>query len=300
MTLTKQLVKVLSNRSLNRSLLLGLLTIGAFLAAIVVEQFTRSTIYQMVSQIAFLLGETYERWFSQQQLTNPLTLVSLSFVGGLVASISPCILSLLPVNLSYIGTQEVTSRRDALLKASSFVLGVATILSLLGLVSSFASIVLIQFQGYVHVAVGIIIVLMGLSLAGILRLPLPQIPFSNHTLKPNPLGRQVRSLLIAPYGVGVTFALISSPCTSPVMIAVLSAAATAGSSFHSILAMVCYALGYTAVIFFASLFTGLVKQTRLLLKYTETVTRIATVALLLVGSFYLVNGGQWVFASLMR
>jgi len=265
-----------------------------------------SPFYRSLEEIAFVVGEQYERWFSQQQIRNPLILVGLSFTGGLIASISPCILSLLPVNLSYIGTREIRSRKDAFFKASSFVLGVVVVLSLLGLFSSFAGIVLVKFRGYFHLLVGTIILLMGLSLAGWLHLPLPPNLLGNPPTEPiapssepwASLRGKVRSLLVGPFGVGVTFALVSSPCTSPVMVAVLTAAAATGSQWQSTLAMVCYALGYTAIIFFASLFTGLAKQTRWLLNHSNRIIQVASLMLLVVGGLYLVTGIRWILATL--
>lgn len=306
MTLTKRLNQAFSRRRAPKLLLLPLLLCGTALLVWFVDQLSKSEIYQVIEQFAFLIGEAYERWFHQQSVSNPFVLMGLSFVGGLVASISPCILSLLPVNLSYIGTREITSRRDAFTKAGSFVLGVVTVLSLLGLFSSFAGIVLVQFRGYLHLAVGAIIILMGLSLAGLIRLPLPQNLLSglarNRSTGQQPgasLQGRARSLLTGPYSVGLTFALISSPCTSPVLFAVLTAAAATGSQLLSVLAMVSYALGYTAIIFLASLFTGLAKQTRGILEHSELVMRFASLLLVLVGGFYLFSGGQWVVSSLM-
>ena len=92
--------------------------------------------------------------------------------------------------------------------------------------------------------------------------------------------------------MGLTFALVSSPCASPVLFAVIAAAAT-GSTLVSTLTMVSYGIGYTAVIFLASLFTGLVKQSRTLLSRSEWVIRLGSAALILAGSFYLVNGINW-------
>jgi cytochrome c-type biogenesis protein len=51
------------------------------------------------------------------------------------------------------------------------------------------------------------------------------------------------------YGVGLTFALVSSPCASPVLFAVLAAAAATGSQILGTLTMVSYALGYTMLIY---------------------------------------------------
>uniref|UniRef100_A0A832H9V9 Cytochrome c biogenesis protein CcdA n=1 Tax=Oscillatoriales cyanobacterium SpSt-402 TaxID=2282168 RepID=A0A832H9V9_9CYAN len=281
--------------------------VGLFLGAALlmwgVEQFLRSEIYRSIEELAFFIGETYDRWFTQQPTSNPLLLISLAFLGGLVASISPCILSLLPVNLSYIGTREIHSRRDAFVKAVSFVCGVVTLLSILGLFSSFAGFVFVQFRGYFHLAVGIVIVLMGLTLAGFINIPLPQNrwihpPSTSTATSKFQWKNTLRTQCIGPYSVGLTFALVSSPCTSPVMVSVLTAAAATGSQLQSTLTMVSYALGYTAIIFLASLFTGLAKQTRSLLTHSETIVRAASVVLLLTGTFYLINGAHWIFSTL--
>lgn len=305
MTWDKFRYRLFSNPLLNRLLGLALLAIAGFLAVGTIHLIGQSSPYRQLQEFAFWLGESYERWFNQQQTGNPLVLLGLAFVGGLAASISPCILSLLPVNLSYIGTRQITSRRDAFQKASAFVLGVVLILSILGLFSSLAGIVLIKFRGYFHVAVGGLVVLMGLSLSGLIHLPLPQ--FLAGAIAPDVTSSPqsstawklwVKRLLLSPFGAGVTFALVSSPCTSPVMFAVLAAAAATGSSLQSALVMVCYALGYTAIIFLASLFTGLTKQTRWLLQWSDSLTKIASVILVLVGSVYIINGGRWIWAAL--
>jgi cytochrome c-type biogenesis protein len=230
------------------------------------------------AQIA-LTENHYQKWGESQPLTNPWFLIPFAAVGGLLASISPCILALLPVNLSYIGTLKIDSRREAFFNASGFVLGVVTVLSVFGLFSSVAAAVMVDWRGYINLGIGSIIILMGLSIGGIFHLPLPQtqftIPFAGT------------------YGVGLTFALISSPCASPVLFAVLAAAAATASPIWSTLTMVSYALGYTAVIFAASLFTGLVKVSRQILTKSESIMRWGGLALVLMGGYYVVSGVLW-------
>lgn len=286
-----------------------LLFASMVLVVLVVDYSLTHNSLKPIERFVFDLAKNYRHWFKQQDTQDLVVLLPLAFIGGLISSISPCILSLLPVNLSYIGTCEVTSRRDALGKAIAFVLGVVTVLSLLGIFSSLAGLILIQFQGYVQLAIGAFILVMGLSLAGMVSLPRWPRWFSQAVSTPRPstagqhpptLLSRGRAFLTGPFGVGLTFALISSPCTSPVMFAVLAAAAATGSQLHSALAMVCYALGYTAIIFLASLFTGLAKQTRSLLQHSATITRVASLALLIMGGFYLINGGRWLMATLLR
>ena len=232
-----------------------------------------------IERVISLVENRYQQWFDQQDTANPLVLLPLAFIGGLLASVSPCILALLPVNLSYIGTLKIKSRWDAFTKAGLFVLGAVTILSLFGLVSSFAGAVMVEYRGYINVVVGLIMAVMGLWLMGVVKLPLPQM--------------DVNLPQAGPYGVGLTFALVSSPCASPVLFAVLAAAAATGSQLLGTLTMVSYALGYTMLIFLASLFTGLAKQSKQLLKHSEAIIHFGSVALILTGAYYLFTGTQW-------
>jgi cytochrome c-type biogenesis protein len=221
----------------------------------------------------------YQQWGESQPLTNPWILIPFAAGGGLLASISPCILAMLPINLSYIGTLNVKSRREAFLNATGFVLGVITVLSIFGLFSAVAGAVMVDWRGYINVAIGTIIILMGLSFGGLFHLPLPQ--------------SQISIPFAGTYGVGLTFALISSPCASPVLFAVLAAASATGSPLWSTLTMVAYAVGYTAVIFATSLFAGLIKVSRSILMKSDTVLRWGGFLMVLMGGYYVVTGMLW-------
>ncbi len=258
-------------------LLGGLALLGLVLALLIT-----GPISQALEHLISLAENRYQEWFTKQDTANPLVLMPLAFVGGLIASVSPCILALLPLNLTYIGTRNITSRGDAFVKAGLFVLGNVIILGLFGLVSSFAGAVMVEYRGHINVAVGAIILIMGFGLLGLIRIPLPQINIDGSNF--------------GPFGVGLTFALVSSPCASPVLFAVLAAAGASGSQLLAVLTMASYAFGYTIIIFLASLITGFAKQAKLLLQHSENITKFGSVALILAGIYYLVTGVQWFFS----
>ncbi len=206
-------------------------------------------------------------------------LILLSFGGGLAASLTPCVVAMLPMNLSYIGTANITSKFDALKKSLFFVLGAAFIFSLLGLFASFASFIMIEYRGYVHVIIGIFVLFMALSELEIVKLPLPQFI----TQIPNG----------GPFLVGMAFALASSPCASPILFAILAMSSTAGSLIGGTLIMIAYSIGYTGVIFIAGLFAGIAKQLDYFKKHSKIISIVSATILGIIGGFYLYSGIRW-------
>lgn len=234
------------------------------------------------------LGQLFEHAVGRWQNTIALRLhgpealagwhlYPVAFVGGLVASISPCILGMLPLNLSYIGASKLTSRVAALRVALMFVLGVIAVNVALGLVSSLFFALFVQYRAPVNIGVGALTIVMGLWMAGLVRLPTPQIGTG-----------------IPPGGgafvVGTVFALIASPCASPILVFILGAVSLAGSPARAVAAMTLYAVGYTLVLFLASLFAAFATASRRLLAHSALVSRIAAGALVVIGIGTLVYG----------
>ena len=138
------------------------------------------------------------------------------------------------------------------------------------------------YRGEVNIAVGLFTVVAALWMVGLLRLPGPQF------VKTMPLR-------LGPFTVGMAFALVTSPCSSPVLFAVLTTASQRGDPFASALAMIAYSVGYTAVLWAASVSTGLVATSRHVLRYGALVTRASAFVLAALGVSTVVYG-----AALLR
>lgn len=231
--------------------------------------------------MSVIMPEFFSNEFNQFLLVNQnntsfFLMLFLALFGGLLSSLSPCILSLLPMNLAYIGTLNIEDKRAAFNKAFSFVLGTSLVMGLLGAFSSFAFAVFSEYKSTLYLVIGSFILVMALMILGVFKIPLPQII----TQMPK----------VPPFVVGLLFALVSSPCSSPVLFGVLSMASTAGSVIASVLVMFFYAIGYTAIIFFASLSVGLMKQLHWFKQHNTLVMKFSAGVLIIVAIFYLSLG----------
>ncbi len=219
-------------------------------------------------------SETMVSSFGAHPENIPLgLLVVFAFVAGLITSLSPCVLSMLPMNLAYIGASRI---RSPFTHASLFVLGVASLMALLGAFSNFAFAVFTEYKAYIYLVVGFFIIVMALAVLEWIRLPLPQLvtkmPEAN------------------PYVIGLVFALVSSPCSSPVLFSVLGAVAALNSWFESVVVMFAFSLGYTAVIFLACFSAALVKQLNWFKQHSKLIMNISALLLAMMGLAYIYAG----------
>lgn len=206
----------------------------------------------------------------------------LAFCGGVIVSISPCILSLLPVNLSYIGTLEPKSKKEAFINALFFVAGASCLFGIVGSVAGLANALLIEWRYQVYLVMGLVISMTGIKQLGLLQ---------NFSL-PRP---QALAWVGHPFWVGFSFATILSPCASSISIGTLIAAGGTGSPIWGAFIMICYGFGYTLIIFLASVGVGFAKQARKLISHADRVLDYAGIVLAISGLFYIYLGTMGLF-----
>ncbi|WP_026395827.1 cytochrome c biogenesis CcdA family protein [Acetobacterium malicum] len=161
----------------------------------------------------------------------------ISFLEGIITFISPCLLPLLPVYISYFAGQTSNGNKsNAFINALGFVLGFTIVFVLLGAFAGVIGNVFIQNKNSLHVITGIIVILFGLNFMGLLQLPFLRM---NHHMKQEQFKVGFLSSLV----FGIVFSIGWTPCVSAFLGSVLMLAASGGDALKGILMLFSFSLG---------------------------------------------------------
>ena len=210
---------------------------------------------------------------------SPFT-VFLVFSAGLLTSLGPCSLSLLPITIAYIGGTEKNK-----FKLISFSGGVIFSLVTLGAISGFLGQIYGQMPSYFSSIVAVIAIIMGLNLLGILKFQLPNGP----DLKA--IENSIPSFLV-PFSIGTTFGLASSPCITPVLATLLAWVSQAKNPTISIIFLFFFGLGQVTPIIIAGATTENLQTFLELRKFSQVIPTLSGIFLVSLGFLNLLS--NWI------
>ncbi len=217
---------------------------------------------------------------SQLNHLTPLS-VAIVFGAGLLTSLTPCTLSMLPITIGYIASSE-QSRAQSALQSLWFALGLATTLAGMGIFAASLGKVYGQIGMGLPIFVSGVAILMGLNLLELLPLRLPSWGGMDWISEDLPKG--VRSYLI-----GLTFGLVASPCSTPVLATLLAWLAGTQDPILGGVLLLAYALGYVVPLVLAGTFTAAIKQVLVVRQWSGWITPASGVLLLGFGIVSLVT-----------
>jgi cytochrome c-type biogenesis protein len=227
--------------------------------------------------------EQFANHLVDNQLSH-LTLVSIGiiFAAGLLTSLTPCMLSMLPITIGYIGGYEAQGRLQAAAQSTWFSLGLATTLAALGILAATVGRVYGQVGIGLPIIVSLIAIIMGLNLLEALPLQLPSWGGMEWISKDLPKG--VRSYLI-----GLTFGVVASPCSTPVLFSLLAWVAKTQDLILGGVLLLSYTAGYVAPLILAGTFTASIKKLLELRQWSSWITPVSGVLLVGFGVFSLLS-----------
>jgi len=208
--------------------------------------------------------------------------LGLAFLAGLASFLSPCVFSLVPAYVGYLGGRAAGGENSAsnrwvmFTHGLAFVLGFSVVFIFLGVAASAFGSLLFNIRTWLAKIGGIIVVIFGLHMIGVFR-----IPFLEYDLR-------VHSQVDARWGyissalMGVFFSAGWSPCVGPVLGAILTLALNGGSVLLGVKLLSAYSAGLAIPFLIAALGIGWVSV--ILRKYSKVMryVEIAMGALLVI------------------
>ncbi len=181
--------------------------------------------------------------------------IFIAFSAGFLSFISPCVLPLFPVFISYITGMSVSELKEdnkkfnvkSIMHTLFFLLGFSCVFIMMGFTSLYISEFLMTYKDLIRQVGAILIIFFGLVIAGVLNFEFlmknKQIMFKNR-----PAG------FVGSFIIGLAFSLGWTPCTGPILGVVLSLASTEPQS--GMWMMISYVLGFSVPFLVLSFFVG--------------------------------------------
>ena len=213
---------------------------------------------------------------------NPFDFL-LVFLGGIGASLTPCVYPLIPITAGYIGLKAGGSRIKGFSLSLIYVTGIAITYSLLGLLASLTG----KFFGSVsshpvtYIFVGIVVIVFGLSM-----LDLFQISLTNIIRLPT----DKKQGYIATFFLGLTSGLIISPCLTPVLGTILVYLATRKNILYGVTLLFSFAYGMGLILILIGAFSSILVSLPKSGKWMSYIQKIGGVILLGMGIYFIYTG----------
>ena len=216
----------------------------------------------------------------------------ISFLEGIITFISPCLLPMLPIYVSYFagGSLENKDNKRVIKNAIGFILGFTTVFILLGALAGFFGGLLNQYKTVVNIITGAIVIFFGLNFLGVFRLNIFK---GSHIAGKQSLGF-FSSVLF-----GVIFSIGWTPCVGAFLGSALMLAATRGSMMEGILMLLAYSIGLGIPFFISAILIYKVREAFRFIKKHYNVINIISGSLLVIVGILMATGLFGKFLALM-
>ena len=221
-----------------------------------------------------------------------------ALAAGAISFLSPCVLPLVPGYISYVAgnaavaggsSQTISNRLSALFLSIWFVFGFSTVFVALGASATIISRLLLSYRYETNIIGGAIIIVFGVFMTGLVRLPWLQREFRFHGNLPGgrPLGA---------YILGLAFGFGWTPCIGPVLGAILTVSALSSTASNGIVLLSIYSVGLGVPFLLSALFTESFAKQLKGMKRTGRILQIAAGAIMVVMGAAMMTGAMSTFS----
>ena len=200
-----------------------------------------------------------------------------SFLGGLISSISPCSLSMLPLIIGYIGGYSDAKPTRTLLQMIIFVIGSGLVFAIIGGICAFTGKMFVG-NPYFALIVASVVMIMGLKILGVIDFDLPVI------IKEIPQNK-VNNDFLYPLILGAVFALIGTPCSTPILASIMAFASMSAKISQAVVMLFLFSIGQGLILVIAGFLTSKLKANENFYKVSEAIMKVSGGLLILVALY---------------
>lgn len=222
-----------------------------------------------------------------------------AFVAGLLSFFSPCVLPLIPAYFTFItgfSIEELTEkynseiRKKVFFSTSLFVLGFSLVFISMGASASYLGGLMYMYKKYIRIIGGILIIIMGIHLTGLIRIPV--LDFEKRiTFKKKPLH------FLGTLVIGMAFGAGWSPCIGPLLGSILIIAGSQETVWQGVILLGIYSAGlaipFVIISIFINFILTFIKKASKVLKYVNVAAGVVLIAVGLI----LISNKLYVFSS---
>jgi len=214
----------------------------------------------------------------------------LLFLEGIITFISPCLLPMLPVYISFFAAGEADKRR-VLINAAGFALGFTVVFVILGAFAGTVGRLLVKHTVAVNIVTGLIVIVLGLNFIGLIN-----IGFLNRS---GGKTAKVKNLnFFSALLFGIVFSVGWTPCIGAFLGAVLMMASRQGGTLNGVVMLLVYSLGLGVPFIVSALIIDRLKAAFDFIKRNYRVINIVSGVLLVVIGILMATGLMGRFLSL--
>lgn len=203
----------------------------------------------------------------------------LTFLEGIASFISPCLLPMVPIYISYFIGEDDNNSKKAILNSIGFVLGFTTVFLILSIFASQLGAVLSTNIRYIKIFFGIVIILFGLNYMGLLK-----IGFLNKSKVKNIDTKNFNFFKAILFGI--LFSVSWTPCIGTFLSSALLLIAKEQDIIKGIVMMLLYSIGLGIPFIVSAILIEKLKNVfNLIKKHYDVIKRISGVILIIAGIY---------------
>ena len=203
----------------------------------------------------------------------------MTFLEGIASFISPCILPMLPIYISYFAGKEEKKTKKTIINSIGFVIGFTIIFIILSIVATTIGKTLSNYMKYIKIIFGIIIIILGLNYIEIIKIKILK---KTTKIKINLKNLNFLKSLI----FGMAFSISWTPCIGTFLASALFLISSKTNELKGIILIIFYSIGLGIPFIISAILIEKMKNIfEIIKKHNEIIKKMSGIILIIMGIY---------------